>query len=175
MRQKMKKRYSTLPWKSILGILLSVILLIGNPLEAKIINVENVKVISVVDGDTAHMELPGYGRQTIRTWGIDCPEKKQKFGNAATEFYTSLIQGKEVFLKVRSKDIYGRLIAQVFVDNVDIGLYMVQNGYAWHYVSITKNKELAKAQAHAEEQKLGLWRDAQPTAPWVYRKLPKWQ
>lgn len=148
---------------------------IAIPAYAKVFIVENVKVSSIVDGDTAHMILPEYGKQTIRTWGIDCPEKKQRFGPQATQFFTSLLQDRNITLRVRSKDQYGRLIAQVFVNNVDIGLYMVQNGYAWHYVSITKDKELAKAQAYARGQKRGLWEDKEPTAPWVYRKIPKWQ
>ena len=137
--------------------------------------VENVFVTRVLDGDTVRLNIPGQGEQTIRTWGIDCPEKKQRFGPQAEKFFASLIWGKPLTLKIRSKDQYGRLIAQVFHEGKDIGLVMVRYGYAWHYVSITKDKALAKAQAEAKKQELGLWRDKNPIPPWTFRKTPKAQ
>ena len=126
----------------------------------------------VVDGDTFKIYSPALGKQVVRIWGIDAPEKKQKFGDKATSFLSSLIVEKPLRLIVKSKDKYGRFVCQVFHEDMDIGLVMVRMGFAWHYVSITKNKALANAQAEAKRQQLGLWADPDPTPPWVYR-VPK--
>jgi endonuclease YncB( thermonuclease family) len=134
-----------------------------------------VKVSVIVDGDTFHANLPEVGNRTIRIWSIDSPEKKQRCGPQATEFLASLIWDKPLKLKIKAKDQYGRLVAQVFHEGVDIGLVMVRYGFAWHYVAISKDKSLIQAQADAKKQKLGLWSDANPIAPWVYRKTPKAQ
>lgn len=171
----MRRKSLTLLWQSVLGSCLLVMLPFGNLASAKTYTVENVSVVRILDGDTAVLSLPGQGNQTIRTWGIDCPEKKQRFGYKSEEFYASLIWGKPLTLKVRSKDQYGRLVAQIYYEGADIGLTMVRYGFAWHYVSITKDKALAKAQADAKKQELGLWQEKNPTPPWVFRKTPKAQ
>lgn len=175
MRPKMKMKSLIPSWKSVLGSFLIVMLLCGTPISAKIYTVENVTVARIIDADTVRLNIPGQGEQTIRTWGIDCPEKKQRFGPQAEEFFASLIWGKPLTLKIRSKDQYGRLVAQIFHEGKDIGLVMVRYGYAWHYVSVTKDKALAKAQAEAKKQELGLWQDKNPMPPWTFRKTPKAQ
>lgn len=137
---------------------------------AKTVDYKDIKTSRIIDGDTFVAD-----QMTIRIWGIDAPEKRQRFGPQATEFLASLIWDKPLLIKVRSKDQYGRSIAQVFHEGVDIGVVMVRYGYAWHYVSITKDKTLAKAQADAKKQNLGLWQDKNSIAPWVFRKVPKAQ
>ena len=146
-----------------------------NWIEAKIVEFQNVKVNRIIDGDTAQFNIPVSGNQTIRIWGIDCPEKKQRFGSQATEFLASLIWAKPLKLKIRSKDQYGRLVAQVYHEDIDIGLVMVRYGYAWHASTLNKDKALTKAQSEAKKQGLGLWQDKNPIAPWVFRKTPKAQ
>lgn len=42
---------------------------------------------------------------------------------------------------------------------------------AWYYVKYGKGYEhLAKLQALAKSERLGLWADREPTAPWGWRK-----
>lgn len=162
-----------------LGFILIIIALSGmmypNQTEAKVIEYTNLRVSRLIDGDTAIFNIPIVGNQTIRFWGIDCPEKKQRFGSQATEFLASLIWDKPLKLKIRSKDQYGRLVAQVYHEDIDIGLVMVRYGYAWHASTLNKDKALAKAQSEAKKQGLGLWQDKNPIAPWVFRKTPKAQ
>ena len=137
--------------------------------------VTNAKVHRIIDGDTVVVETVERGLLTLRLWGIDCPEKKQRFGPQATEFLSSLVTGKPLTIKVKAQDQYGRNVAQVFYSGADVGLMMVKYGYAWHFTAATKDKNLAKAQAEAQKQRLGLWQDKNPTAPWVFRKVVKWQ
>lgn len=172
----MKVRYSTPLYRSALksffvGMLVLGILISLNQAWAKQYTTTG-KAHRVIDGDTFVLKNEDNSFSTVRIWGIDAPEKKQKFGDKATSFLTSLIVEKPIRLLVKSKDKYGRLVCQVFHEDMDIGLAMVRMGFAWHYVSITKNKALANAQAEAKRQQLGLWADPEPTPPWVYR-IPK--
>ena len=163
------------------NFIISIIILFGLILTCLLISVDaqaktydvNVRVVRIIDGDTVVVELPLYGNATVRLYGIDAPEKRQSNGTQATEFFSSLVFDKPIKLRVRGKDQYGRLIVQVFHEDKDIGLLMVRYGYAWHYSSIAKDKELATAQQAAKKQKLGLWKEQKPVAPWVYRKNPK--
>lgn len=128
------------------------------------------KAYRVLDGDTFVLLDAEKNLNTIRIWGIDCPERRQSFGDKATLFLSSLVVGKPVTVTVKSKDQYGRLVGQVFHEGSDIGLAMVRMGFAWHYVAITKNRALAAAQLEAKKQQLGLWSEPKPTPPWVFRK-----
>jgi endonuclease YncB( thermonuclease family) len=150
-------------------------LLFHTSLFAASFEITNAKVHRLIDGDTLVVDTAERGLLTLRLWGIDCPEKKQRFGSQATEFLAFLVSGKPLTVKVRSQDQYGRNIAQVFYSGADIGLMMVRHGYAWHYIAVTKDKNLAQAQVEAQKQHLGLWQDKNPTAPWVFRKVVKWQ
>ena len=48
---------------------------------------------------------------------------------------------------------------------------MIASGHAWHYVQYAKHEDLyAELQQSAKDQKRGLWADAQPIAPWDWRK-----
>src|SRR5262249_27668736 len=47
---------------------------------------------------------------------------------------------------------------------------LVEEGFAWHYVQYSKDKELAKAEKAAKERMKGLWADPSPIPPWDFRK-----
>ncbi len=56
-----------------------------------------------------------------------------------------------------------------------MNLAQVSAGFAWHYKQYEKEQSkqdrlaYAIAEQHAREQKLGLWRDANPVPPWEWR------
>ncbi len=53
------------------------------------------RVVGVADGDTITVLHDGKGER-IRLHGIDCPEKRQAFGNRAKQFTSTLIFVKSV-------------------------------------------------------------------------------
>jgi micrococcal nuclease len=53
--------------------------------------------------------------EKIRLYGIDCPERRQAFGTRAWQFTSSLAFGKEVTVKFRDRDRYGRTVADVLL------------------------------------------------------------
>jgi len=83
----------------------------------------------VVDGDT--IDVSGVGR--IRLVGIDTPERGQPGFKNSTDFVKSKCLGKTVYLDIddaKNKDKYGRILAVVFVDGVNLNQELLKRGYA---------------------------------------------
>ncbi|GAB3819579.1 hypothetical protein GCM10028895_18210 [Pontibacter rugosus] len=128
------------------------------------------KVIGIKDGDT--IELLQNGQPvTVRLYGVDTPEKTQAYGQKAKQFTSDLVFDKHVRLIVENKDRYGRTVGTILLpDGRSLNEELVKNGYAWHYKAYSNDKNLANAEADARRFKRGLWQDANPVAPWDYRK-----
>ena len=132
------------------------------------------KVVGVSDGDTITvLDNLDKGKFRIRLDKIDAPEKKQAFGNKAKQFLSSLIFGKQVSIRYKAIDRYGRIIGLVYCDGAEINLVMVQNGYAWHYNSYDKTPVYIQAEIQARRDKKGLWADPNPINPYQFRKSQK--
>ena len=128
------------------------------------------KVIWVTDGDTIGLLIEGNEKVKIRFNGIDTPETSQEYGTKAKQALSKRIHGKQVRVMVSGKDRYGRSIGTVFLGKENINLWLVANGYAWHYKRYSKDEALANAEVKAKSEKLGLWSMLKPVAPWQYRK-----
>lgn len=131
------------------------------------------KVVGVHDGDSITVLREGNVQVKIRLEGIDAPELKQPFGNAAKKALSDLVFGKTVEVKETGKDRYARTLATVTVGSLDANLEMVKTGFAWHYAKYSKDQMLKEAQMEAQAAKLGLWADKEPVMPWEWRKKPK--
>ena len=69
---------------------------------------EQLKVVSISDGDT-FTGLDSQNRQVkVRLHGIDAPEKARAFGNVSRKAFGDLIEGKSVEVQRVDKDRYGR-------------------------------------------------------------------
>lgn len=130
------------------------------------------KVVGVVDGDTIDV-LVNNSPLRLRLNGVDTPEKGQPFGNNAKDDLADLIGGKQVKYVVRDSDRYGRSIADVYLGNLYVNLWLVQQGLAWHYVAYSDDTVIAAAEAEARAAGRGLWSDPRKVAPWNWRKLSK--
>ena len=67
------------------------------------------KVVGVADGDTIDVMHDGRA-ETIRLWGIDCPEKAQAFGGYAKQVISKAVFGQIVTVANRNTDRYGRTV-----------------------------------------------------------------
>ena len=131
-------------------------------------------VVGVSDGDTITvLDDMDQGKFRIRLDKIDAPEKKQAFGNKAKQYLSSLIFGKQVSIRFKSIDNYGRVLGVVSLDGKEINLVMVQNGYAWHYSYYDKTPAYIEAEKQARADKKGLWADPNPINPYQFRKSQK--
>ncbi|WP_404985686.1 thermonuclease family protein [Chryseobacterium sp. M5] len=135
---------------------------------------KSYKVIGVKDGDTVEILMNGKP-QVVRLSHIDCPEKKQPFGNNAKQFASDLCFGKKVKLSTGwKKDRNKRLLAEIILSNgKNLNKELVKNGFAWHYKKYSKDNSYDDLEKQARKLKLGLWNDKIPTAPWEWRKSRK--
>jgi micrococcal nuclease len=134
---------------------------------------EQLKVVSVSDGDT-FTGLDSQNRQVkIRLHGIDAPEKAQAFGNVSRKALGDLIEGKTVEVQQVDKDRYGRVVANVHVGGVYVNREQVAEGLAWRYVQYDKKGEFTEVEQAARRARKGLWADPNPMPPWEWRKSEK--
>lgn len=127
------------------------------------------------DGDTLTVLDIERRQHKVRLAGIDAPEKGQPFGRASKQYLSELAYGETVLVDWEKLDRYGRIIGKVTVAGVDVCIAQVRAGLAWHYVKYAAEQpahdrhDYAAAQADAQAARRGLWRDAQPLAPWEWR------
>lgn len=129
------------------------------------------------DGDSVRATDRHGQRHKIRLAYIDAPELQQAHGMAARDALRRLIDGQQVEVAVLDTDQYGREVAQIRLHGRDINLAQIEEGHAWHYVSIAKRRQdkadfaaYSRAEAGARSSRFGLWRAQSPQAPWAYRK-----
>lgn len=108
------------------------------------------QVIKVYDGDTItiatklpFIDSPLY-RLSVRFNGIDTPEIKGKTedeknaAKIARDALSSLILNKMVVLKNIQSEKYGRILAEVYLDELCLNEWMIQQRYAIKYDGGTK-------------------------------------
>lgn len=135
----------------------------------------SAKVIGISDGDTMEILYKNIPTK-IRLAHIDCPEKrgKQPFGNNAKVALSDLCFGRIVTVKGEKHDRYKRLIAVVINNkNKNVNQEMIKLGMAWHFTKYSTDPVYAKLEKTARKNRVGLWQDKNPIAPWLWREKKK--
>jgi micrococcal nuclease len=124
-------------------------------------------VIRAVDGDTIEVSLGGHD-EYVRYIGVDTPETVkpktpvQCFGPRASAFDHHLVEGRTVRLVfgVEPHDIYGRLLAYVYLGRRFVNAMLVRRGLA-RSLTIPPNDRFAplfrRLELHAARAGRGLW------------------
>jgi len=124
-------------------------------------------VVRAVDGDTIEVEVGGE-REDVRYIGIDTPETVkpdtpvQCFGPRAHRFNARLVTHKRVRLVfgVERRDIYGRLLAYVYLGHRFVNAELARRGLA-RTLTIPPNDRFARRfkrlQSAAARSGRGLW------------------
>jgi endonuclease YncB( thermonuclease family) len=99
------------------------------------------KVVGVSDGDTIKVLRAGQ-QVKIRLYGVDTPEKKQAFGQAAKRFTAGMVAGKVVGVDPVDVDRYGRAVGLVVVNGVSLNAELVRGGYAWVLSGIARRRSV---------------------------------
>lgn len=129
------------------------------------------KVVGVKDGDTVVVIDATNYQTTLRLAEVDCPEKDQPFGTKAKQFTSDQIFRKEIKYIVTDIDRYGRSIAKIYYDdNKYLSAEIIKNGFGWQYKKYSTSRDLANFENSARLQKVGLWYDKNPVAPWDWRR-----
>ncbi len=132
-------------------------LLLPSPLWATdMIRMPSANVVEVYDGDTFKVQLPGmlevFGHELpVRINGIDTPEirsscstdvlraaERHKAGLAKDFLLGALRGGQKIELHNLARDKYFRLLADVYIDDINVGTAMVERGHAVAYDGGTK-------------------------------------
>ena len=133
-------------------------------------------VVGVSDGDSLTLLDAEKRQHKIRLQGIDAPEVKQAYGQKSKESLSKLVYNKTIKVHWSKKDRFGRTVGQVMLGDIDICLEQVRRGMAWHFKDYqdeqsVKDRDLYdRAEVEARELRLGLWQDAAPIEPAVFRQ-----
>lgn len=136
-------------------------------------------VVAISDGDTITVLDTNRQQHKIRLAGIDAPEKKQPFGDRSKQHLASLVFNRQITVEWKKRDRYGRTVGKVLVNGIDANLEQIKAGMAWWYEKYRKEQSEADQHSysaneqHAKARKMGLWIDAAPVAPWIWRKNSK--
>jgi endonuclease YncB( thermonuclease family) len=125
---------------------------------------------SVIDGDT--VEIRG---KRIRLFGIDAVESSQRCqregrpwrcGKDSAFALANKIGERRITCSGNEFDRYKRLVARCSLNGVDLGGWMVENGWA---VAFRKYSDLyVEREARAREKRIGLW-SGEFQMPWEWR------
>ena len=102
----------------------------SGPVKAKVGGIQ-AEVLEVLDGDTAKVRLPSGRIKSIRIAEIDAPEIShdkrgaQAGGDEATKELSNRIGGKKISLSGLKGDPYGRFVASISVDGMNVGQDML--------------------------------------------------
>lgn len=128
------------------------------------------RVVGVSDGDTVTVLDGANKTHKVRLAGIDAPERAQPHGVRAKQALSELVFGREVSVFIVDRDRYGRVVARVYVGNVDVNAELVRSGMVWVYRRYNQDPFLPPLEEEARAQRRGLWADASPTPPWEFRR-----
>jgi len=125
-------------------------------------------VWKVTDGDTIGVRLEGpvERRESVRLLRIDTPEKSERGFDEAREALKELLKGGRVKLEFENparedRGAFGRLLAYVIVDSLNVNIEMVRLGWSKFYTKYGRGRyagEFEKAQKEAEKAGRGLWK-----------------
>lgn len=127
------------------------------------------KVVTVIDGNTVEVLANDNETYKIMLHGIDCPELNQEYGDAAKRYLERLLDGREVTMEVVGKNRYGVRQAIIMIEDLDPRFELLKAGLAW--TSETNPiPELEAVKEKARDKGKGLWKEDDPTPPWIYRR-----
>src|SRR5690606_20197732 len=131
-------------------------------------------VIAVSDGDTLTVRCGPSGdgpQRRVRIHAIDAPEYRQRFSEQSRSHLVALCLHARARIRWLETDTYGRTVGQVECRGEDVASRQVRSGMAWVYTHYARTRpDLHTLQDRARSARCGLWADAQPVAPWLWRR-----
>ena len=110
----------------------------------------------------------------MRLSAVDAPERKQPFGNVSRQHLAALCFQQQATITTKTRDRYGRTVADVECQGKDAGTEQVRAGMAWFYVRYGAGySHLAGMEQDARAAGLGLWAEPGAAAPWDWRKAAR--
>ena len=127
----------------------------------------------VHDGDEIVVAIEGYPPIRVRLADVAAPKHDQPGAKEAQRALERLTRADPLTLTVRTRDRYGRLIADVYNGKEYISRALVREGHAWNYARHTpwhNQNAYQRLERQARKARRGLWKTSrQPVAPWDWR------
>lgn len=146
-------------------------------------------VTKIIDGDSIQITTQEQTKLKVRLYGIDAPETDridhrtgqvnkpgQPYGEKSWQALESKIMGKQVRMVVLDIDKYKRLVGMVWLDDRNIDLEMVREGYAEAFIEYLKppyRSQFLEAEKEARSHKRGIWSLLDYERPRDFRKRLK--
>ena len=108
------------------AIELVALLLLGSLAPA--VALETVTIRSCYDGDTCRSTAG----ERVRLACIDAPERGEAGGRAATSALRRMVEGQVVGIRRITRHRYGRTIGELYVDGINVGEELLNQGHAWN-------------------------------------------
>jgi micrococcal nuclease len=135
----------------------------------------------VRDGDIVYLQ---HNQQSlkIRLYHIDAPELKQPYGDKSAQLLSQWILNQEVQADCLYRDSSFLYHCYLILGNENINLKLVRKGLAWVQQSSLKeplndpyflHSSFLEAEKLAQKEQEGLWKDKNPTPPWVWKSNKK--
>ncbi len=132
------------------------------------------QVVRIADGDSFTVSKNG-DEIEIRLFGIDAPERDQPYYRKAGMFTEKVLKNGTIQLEVLDRDRFGRTVAWVYVDSLNLNRALVSHGLAWHFTRYSRDTTLARLEQSARAARTGLWSEPAPVPPWEFRKRKRSQ
>ena len=120
------------------------------------------KVIEIIDGKTAIVEMQNGSRLTAELQYIEVPESGQPFSEIAKQHLGALVLNQ--IIEFRARGFRPTVtVGQIFCKGVDISQQMIRDGAAWYAVPQKSGQDAAEREnyqsqeAQAKSEKLGIW------------------
>lgn len=146
-------------------------------------------VTKVIDGDSIHITTPEQTKLKVRLYGIDAPETLiinhhtgqvnkpgQPYSEESWKALENKIMGKRVRMDILDIDKYRRMVGMVWLDDRNIDLEMVREGYAEAFIEYLKppyRSQFLEAEKEALSHKRGIWSLSDYERPRDFRKRLK--
>jgi len=164
-------------------------MLFFNPTSHSTIRTVTGTVTKVSDGDTIHLTTPEQTILKVRLYGIDAPETDkinnktgkvnipgQPYGEESGRTLENKIMNKNIKVDILDIDKYRRMVGMIYLDNRNINLEMVREGYAEGFIEYLKEpykSEFLKVEREARAAKKGVWSLPAYERPRAFRKRLK--
>jgi len=123
---------------------------------------ENPTVTRIIDGDNVELSTG----ESVRLYGINCPEKNKPLFQEAINLTTKLALNQEIKIEYQpnyKKDKWDRILGYVFIEDTNLNVELVKSGFCEVVIYAKRAKliyqdELLEAQEMAKQEKLGQWK-----------------
>lgn len=146
-------------------------------------------VIKVSDGDSIQVSTPEQTKLKVRLYGIDAPETPkinnrtrqinkpgQPYGEDSWKALQDKIMGKQVKVDIVEFDKYRRAVCMVWLDDRNINIEMVREGYAEAFIEYLKppyQSQFLEEEQKARKANRGIWSIPDYERPRDFRKRLK--